>query len=153
MPAMRVAPSRIEPHPVIVFMTSFRRCDASASSASTSLDTRSRWLVELIVRAEHVVAEVLELLRVLVADPLHLAVSELRRDLLHRVDLVLERDELAADVEQLALDLLRVVPLQALGAEDPGFDRLDRALDLAGPVEAVVDQGVEDAPHELSERT
>ncbi len=85
------------------------------------------------------------------ADPLHLTIPELCRDFLHGVDLVLERDELTADVEQLALDLLGVVPLQGFGAEDPGLDLLDRALELTGPVEAVIDQGVEDAPHEFSE--
>ena len=147
MPAMSVAPSRIEPQPVMVFMTSFMRCDASAEQCVDLARDQLSVPCDLLRGPEHVVAQVLELLGVLGADPHHVAVTQLGGDLLHRLHLVLELDELAADVEELTLQSLGRSSFERLGAEDALLDRLDPQLDLAGSDQAVIDACLSSTHH------
>src|SRR5215831_5468684 len=97
------------------------------------------------------VAEVLEVLRVAVADPRHLPFGELRSDLLERLHLELQRDQLTTDLEQALLDVLGLVALHRLVVEDLALDLGDLLLEVAGTIEAVVDERVEHAPDERPE--
>ena len=135
MPAMRAAPSRDR----APSGHDFARYEVTLSC-------------EQIVCAQHVVAEVVEVLPVVLPDPLDLAVPQLLGHVGHGLHFVLKGEQVAADVEQVFLQRLHRFAVRRFAGEDLALPNLDSLLERSRRFEAVVDERVEHPPDQAAER-